>query len=144
VAFQDPTCDVGAAVIPTTTTGLTYAIAGNVAPGEHVKVTATANDGYTIKGSNTWEHTFGLVPSNCVVQETTTEPTPTQPLTPPTRPTKPAEKTAKQPPEKTAPAKAPAKATPKPPKPAPLTPPTKAVAGAQKTAGAEPELAYTP
>jgi hypothetical protein len=164
VTFQDPTCEVGAAVVPTTTTGLAYAIEGTVAPGEHVKVTASANDGYTIRGNNTWEHTFGLVPSNCAappapadlcpnvegVQEAVPDgyvldaqgncvaeeatTTETTPTAPLTPPT-----TTKKPVEKKAPAKA---------KPAPLTPPKKAVAGAQKKAAvqteAQPKLAYTP
>jgi hypothetical protein len=135
VTFRDPTCEAGAAVIPTTTTGLTYTIEGKVAPGENVTVTASANDGYTIRGNNRWEHTFGLVPTNCatppptVTTPTVTVPTvPTAPLTPPT--TKPAV----------------AKPTPKPAakKPAAKTAPTKpkqAVAGAFAK---EPQLAYTP
>ena len=53
--------------------GLTYTIEGTVAPGQHVKVTASANDGYTITGNNTWEHTFGLVPSNCVAPPAATD-----------------------------------------------------------------------
>jgi len=128
VTFQDPTCDVGAAVTPTTTTGLTYTIDGKVAPGEKVSVTASANDGYTIVGNATWEHTFGQVPDNCAAPpETTptTPTTPTAPLTPPTtKPvaTKPA---VKKPAAKPAPA-----------------PPKQAVAGTQ--AEKQPTLAYTP
>ncbi len=162
VMFQDPTCDVGAAVNPTTTTGLTYGIEGNVAPGEHVTVTASANDGYTIRGNNTWEHTFGLVPSNCVAPPSPTDVCPnlegiqegvpdghvldaqgncvveeTTTATTPTAPLTPPT-TAKKPAKK-----APARA-----KPAPLTPPKKAVLGVQKKAAAQakaqPKLAYTP
>ncbi len=133
VTFQDPTCDVGAAVIPTATTGLTYTIEGKVGPGEKVTVSASANDGYTIRGNNEWEHTFGQVPSNCAAPppSVTTPITPTAPLTPPT--TKPAvkkpavEKPAVEKPavEKTTPAS-----------------PKKAVAGAR--AQEPPKLAYTP
>ena len=130
VTFQDPTCDVGAAVIPTTTTGLTYVVDGKVGPGEKVTVSASANDGYTIVGNNTWEHTFGQVPSNCAAAPTTTTPTtpttttePTAPLTPPTTTTKK--------PTTTKPAAKPAPAAPK-----------KAVAGA--FAKEPPKLAYTP
>ena len=132
VTFQDPTCDAGAAVIPTTTTGLTYTIDGKVAPGEKVTVSASANDGYTIIGNNSWEHTFGQVPSNCTRPTPPTAPTtpttpttPTAPLTPPT--TKPV---AKKPAVKK-PAAKPAPAAPK-----------KAVAGA--FAKEPPKLAYTP
>jgi hypothetical protein len=162
VTFQDPTCEAGAAVVPTATTGLTYTIEGTVAPGEHVTVTSSANDGYTITGNTTWEHTFGLVPSSCVAPPSPTdmcpnvegvqeavpdgyvldaqgycvveETTATTPPAPLTPPT-----TTKKPVEKKAPAKA---------RPAPLTPPKKAVVGAQKkataSAKAQPELAYTP
>ncbi|HET7513857.1 MAG TPA: hypothetical protein VFJ60_03560 [Gaiella sp.] len=133
VTFQDPTCEAGAAVIPTTTVGLTYTIEGKVAPGEKVTVTASANDGYTIRGGNTWEHTFGQVPSNCATtpptETTPTPPTPptapTAPLTPPTTTTKPTTKPAAKPA----------------PKPAPA-PPKQAVAGA--SAQEPPKLAYTP
>jgi hypothetical protein len=131
VAFQDPTCDVGAAVVPTTTTGITYTIDGNVAPGEKVTVSASANDGYTIIGNATWEHTFGHVPSNCAatLPTETTPTTPAAPLTPPTTTTKPA-KPATKPTVKPA------------TKPAAKTAPKKAVAGAYVEK--KPTLAYTP
>ncbi len=162
VTFQDPNCEVGPAVVPTAATGLTYTIEGTVAPGEHVKVTASADDGYTIQGNNTWEHTFGLVPSNCVAPPAPTDICPnvegiqeavpdgyvldaqgncvveeTTTTTTPTAPLTPP--TTARKPAKKAPAKA---------KPAPLTPPKKAVAGVQKQAAAQakapPELAHTP
>jgi hypothetical protein len=162
VTFQDPTCEVGAAVVPTTTTGLMYTIEGTVAPGEHVKVTASANDGYTIQGNNTWEHTFGLVPSNCVTPPSPADLCPnlegiqeavpdgyvldaqgncvveeTTTTTTPTAPLTPPTTTTK--PAMKPPAKA---------KPAPLTPPTKTVAGVRTKgaaqAEAQPKLAYTP
>lgn len=141
VAFQDPTCDVGAAVIPTTTTGLAYTVDGKVAPGEEVTVTASANDGYTIIGNNSWEHTFGQVPTNCTGPTTPTTPTTPTPTTPtPTTPTAPLAPPTTKPtatkPAATKPAvkKPAAKAAPAAPK--------KAVAGAY--AQEKPTLAYTP
>lgn len=127
VTFQDPTCDVGAAVIPTTTTGLTYTIEGKVAPGETVTVSASANDGYTIVGGNTWQHTFGLVPDNCTPPATT----PTSPTTPAAPFTPPATKPVAEKPAVEKPAAKPAPAAPK-----------KAVAGAYEQK--KPTLAYTP
>jgi hypothetical protein len=75
---------VGAAVIPAATTGVTYAVEGKVAPAEKIVVSASADDGYTIKGGNRWEHTFGETPSNCTPPTSGEEQTPTAPLTPPT------------------------------------------------------------
>ena len=63
--FQDPTCDVGAAVNFPTVKGVIYAVKGTVAPGETVNVKATADEGYVLVGTDKWEHTFGQVPSNC-------------------------------------------------------------------------------
>lgn len=100
VTFRDPTCEAGAAVVPTTTTGVTYTTEGKVGPGETVTVSATAADGYTIKGANRWAHTFGQLPSDCVapptepvtptepMTPTEPEPTATAPVTPPTTPTR--------------------------------------------------------
>lgn len=144
VTFRDPTCEVGAAVVPTTTTGVTYRIEGNVAPGETVRVTAAAAEGYAITGPSTWEHTFGQAPGNCTA--------PTTPMTPPTEPaTTPAD-------DVTSTTPAPTTTAPKPT--APFTPPTTPTqapearkrtatpATSQQVAGAEteqrPTLAYTP
>ena len=138
VAFRDPTCDAAAAVVPTTTTGLTYTVAGTVAPGGTVTVSASANDGYTIVGNDTWTHTFGQVPSNC--STATTPATPTTPA-PPTTPTTPTTPTAPLTPPATTPvATKPAVKKPA-AKPSPA-PPRKAVAGAFATE--PPKLAYTP
>ena len=63
--FQDPTCDVGAAVHLPTVTGVTYTITGTVAAGHTVTVKATAEEGYVLVGTSEWEHTFGPVPDNC-------------------------------------------------------------------------------
>ena len=136
VGFQDPTCDLGAAVVPTTTTGVTYAIDGNVAPGEKVTVSASAHDGYTIVGPSVWEHTFGQVPDNCSPPPPSTPPTATQPTTPAAPLTPPVTKTAVAKPA----VKTPAVAKPSPA--AQAAPPTKAVAGA--FAQKKPTLAYTP
>jgi hypothetical protein len=159
VTFQDPTCEVGAAVVPSTAAGVTYTIEGKVAPGEKVTVTASANDGYTIRGNDRWEHTFGLVPSNCATTPPPTDVCPnidgvqeavpdglvvdaqgncvaekptteTTPTAPLTPPTTPKQKAPAQ--------TKPATTT----KPAPLTPPKQAVAGAY--AESPPKLAHTP
>ena len=65
--FQDPTCDVGAAVNLPTVTGVTYTVKGAVAAGHKVTVEATADDGYVFPDgvTATWEHTFGDVPDTC-------------------------------------------------------------------------------
>ena len=138
VTFRDPTCELGAAVVPATTTGVTYAVQGTVAPGEKVTVSASADDGYTIRGPNRWEHTFGQVPTNCLAP-------PTEPVTPPTEPVT----TPTAPPTPTAPLTPPTTPTPKgvtqkqkQTKPTASPPTAKAVAGV--TREQQPTLAYTP
>jgi hypothetical protein len=145
VTFQDPTCDVGAAVVPATSTGITYTVEGTVAPGEKVTVTASANDGYTIRGNNTWTHTFGLVPANCA----TAPPTDTTPTTTPTTTTP--TTTTPTTPTTTTPVAPAAPLTPPTTKPAAATKPTAGTTpAAPKTAVAgasdqtKPQLAYTP
>ena len=83
VTFRDPTCnDQTAAIVYNEAPGVRYEVEGTVGPGQTVKVTGIAKDGYTIAGVDPrWSHTFGAVPTNCTV---TPPPPPAPP--PPTPP----------------------------------------------------------
>lgn len=66
VDFINPTCTVDAAIITDYDNSQAVAkVEGTVAPGETVTVTFTAKNGYYIKGTSVFTHTFSEVPEGC-------------------------------------------------------------------------------
>jgi LPXTG-motif cell wall-anchored protein len=65
VKFLEATCSDDPSVKTLDVDGVKYEVKGTVAVGSTVTVTATAKDGFVLKGRSTWTHTFDLAPKTC-------------------------------------------------------------------------------